>query len=148
MFFIQLTMASPSQTDWVVQTQPPCLWAIGQTLGGHSLLFCANYPSLAAYCCITDCDYCATTFNALVFRQKGLKVSGYHANLDMELRTKIHHKWLSGEYQAIVATTAFGMGIDKPDVRFVIHHALSKSMESFYQVVYLMKTFWCGKSVH
>lgn len=61
-------------------------------------------------------------------------MSGYHANLDAALRSKVHQKWLTGEYQAVVATIAFGLGIDKPDVRFVIHHALSKSMENFYQV--------------
>ena len=48
-------------------------------------------------------------------------------------RSKIHHMWTNGKLQAVVATIAFGMGIDKPNVRFVIHHTVSKSMENFYQ---------------
>lgn len=66
-------------------------------------------------------------------RARGLKVGCYHAILEPEFRTKVYTKWISGDYQAVVATIAFGLGIDKPDVRFVIHHCLSKSMESFYQ---------------
>ncbi|XP_068084360.1 ATP-dependent DNA helicase Q1 [Anabrus simplex] len=66
-------------------------------------------------------------------RSRNLHVACYHANLDAKLRSKVHAKWMSGEYQAVVATIAFGLGIDKPDVRFVIHHSLSKSMENFYQ---------------
>lgn len=69
--------------------------------------------------------------NAL--RKVGLKVGCYHANLEASTRSKVHLKWHEKEYQAIVATVAFGMGIDKPDVRFVIHHTISKSMENYYQ---------------
>lgn len=66
-------------------------------------------------------------------RQKGLKVGCYHANLESATRSEVHLKWHDNYYQAIVATVAFGMGIDKPDVRFVIHHSISKSMENYYQ---------------
>ncbi|KAF9412533.1 hypothetical protein HW555_009002 [Spodoptera exigua] len=66
-------------------------------------------------------------------RKRGLKVGCYHANLEAAVRSQVHTKWHEKYYQAIVATIAFGMGIDKPDVRFVIHHTISKSMENYYQ---------------
>jgi len=66
-------------------------------------------------------------------RGRGLRVAPYHAQLEAHSRSQIHRKWLSGEYQAVSATIAFGMGIDKADVRFVVHHSVSKSMENFYQ---------------
>lgn len=66
-------------------------------------------------------------------RKRGLKVGCYHANLEPSARTSVHTKWHDGHYKVIVATVAFGMGIDKPDVRFVIHHTISKSMENYYQ---------------
>ncbi|XP_013199949.1 ATP-dependent DNA helicase Q1-like [Amyelois transitella] len=66
-------------------------------------------------------------------RKRGLKVGCYHANMDASARSSVHAKWHDKHYQAIVATVAFGMGIDKPDVRFVIHHTISKSMENYYQ---------------
>jgi len=75
----------------------------------------------------------------MLFREQGCKVGAYHAQLEASLRSKVHKKWLSGIYQAIVATIAFGLGIDKPNVRFVIHHSLSKSMENFYQVRICLK---------
>ncbi|XP_077294819.1 ATP-dependent DNA helicase Q1-like [Arctopsyche grandis] len=66
-------------------------------------------------------------------RNRGLKVACYHANLEPEQRSTIHTKWMQQHYQAIIATVAFGLGIDKPNVRFVLHHSLSKAMESYYQ---------------
>ncbi|XP_045448647.1 ATP-dependent DNA helicase Q1-like [Melitaea cinxia] len=66
-------------------------------------------------------------------RKRGLRVGCYHANMEADSRSKVHLKWYEKTYQAIVATVAFGMGIDKPDVRFVIHHTISKSMENYYQ---------------
>lgn len=66
-------------------------------------------------------------------RKRALKVGCYHANLDSKTRSSVHLKWHEKCYQAIVATVAFGMGIDKADVRFVIHYTISKSMENYYQ---------------
>ncbi|XP_025418873.1 ATP-dependent DNA helicase Q1-like [Sipha flava] len=66
-------------------------------------------------------------------KEHGCEVGAYHAQLEGTLRSKVHKKWLDGKYQAVVATIAFGLGIDKPNVRFVIHHTLSKSIENFYQ---------------
>ena len=64
---------------------------------------------------------------------RGIKALPYHASLEAKSRSKVHRRWLDGKCQVVVATIAFGMGIDKPNVRFVIHHSLSKSMENFYQ---------------
>lgn len=66
-------------------------------------------------------------------RKRGLKVGCYHATMEAAARSSVHTKWHDKHYQAIVATVAFGMGIDKPDVRYVIHHSISKSMENYYQ---------------
>ncbi|XP_055628095.1 ATP-dependent DNA helicase Q1-like [Toxorhynchites rutilus septentrionalis] len=65
--------------------------------------------------------------------QRNIKVLPYHAYLESKQRSKTYQKWMGNEIQAVVATIAFGMGIDKADVRFVIHHTMSKSMENFYQ---------------
>lgn len=65
--------------------------------------------------------------------KRGVSARPYHASLTADRRTETQTKWLRGDLQVVVATVAFGMGIDKPDVRFVIHHTISKSMENFYQ---------------
>ncbi len=63
----------------------------------------------------------------------GQRAGMYHAGLDADLRNQMQREWLEGERQVLVATNAFGMGIDKPDVRFVVHCACPDSLESYYQ---------------
>lgn len=65
--------------------------------------------------------------------ERGISADYYHADMDENAREKVHMRWSKNKLQVIVGTVAFGMGINKPDVRFVIHHSLSKSMETYYQ---------------
>ena len=70
---------------------------------------------------------------AQVLQVNGVKAVPYHAGLDPKTRVKHQDMFLMEDADVVVATIAFGMGIDKPDVRFVIHHDMPKSIESYYQ---------------
>ncbi len=70
---------------------------------------------------------------AQVLQVNGIKAVPYHAGLDAKTRVKHQDMFLMEDTDVVVATIAFGMGIDKPDVRFVIHHDIPKSLESYYQ---------------
>ncbi|MEY8848375.1 DNA helicase RecQ [Psychroserpens sp. XS_ASV72] len=70
---------------------------------------------------------------AQVLQVNGIKAVPYHAGLDPKSRVKHQDMFLMEDVDVVVATIAFGMGIDKPDVRFVIHHDMPKSIESYYQ---------------
>jgi ATP-dependent DNA helicase RecQ len=66
-------------------------------------------------------------------QQEGFEVSAYHGRLNAQRRKEAQDRFMAGELEAIVATNAFGMGIDRPDIRFVIHYDIPASLEAYYQ---------------
>jgi ATP-dependent DNA helicase RecQ len=70
---------------------------------------------------------------AQLLNVNGIKAAPYHAGLDQDVRAKTQDDFLQEQVQVIVATIAFGMGIDKPDIRFVLHYNIPKSLENYYQ---------------
>jgi ATP-dependent DNA helicase RecQ len=65
----------------------------------------------------------------------GVRAAAYHAGLEPEVRARVQDAFRTGALDVVVATVAFGMGIDKPDIRFVIHRDLPRSIESYYQEI-------------
>jgi ATP-dependent DNA helicase RecQ len=70
---------------------------------------------------------------AFLLEQRGIEAAGYHAGLDDTHRREVQEAFMTEKIRAIVATNAFGMGIDKPNVRVVIHHSMPGTLEAYYQ---------------
>jgi len=72
---------------------------------------------------------------AELLRDHGVRAGAYHAGLDADTRARVQDAFQAGALDVVVATVAFGMGIDKPDIRFVIHRDLPRSIEAYYQEI-------------
>jgi len=92
---------------------------VKQNLGKSGIIYCLSRKKVEEV--------------AEVLALNGIKALPYHAGLDPKVRADTQDKFLMEDVDVIVATIAFGMGIDKPDVRYVIHHDVPKSMEGYYQ---------------
>jgi ATP-dependent DNA helicase RecQ len=92
---------------------------INQHKGKSGIIYCLSRKKVEAI--------------AEVLQVNGISAVPYHAGLDAKTRAKHQDMFLMEDVDVVVATIAFGMGIDKPDVRFVIHHDIPKSLESYYQ---------------
>ncbi|KAI0340716.1 ATP-dependent DNA helicase [Trametopsis cervina] len=77
----------------------------------------------------SKCELFAETLR----KKHGFRVAYYHADLSRDEKARLQDEWQSGKIQLIIATIAFGMGIDKPDVRFVIHFGMPSSLSNYYQ---------------
>ena len=89
------------------------------SLKGSGIVYCSTRR---------DCEHWAGRF-----RGAGINSEAYHAGLENKKRERIQTDWIEGDTEVVVSTNAFGMGIDKPDCRFVIHETMPISLESYYQ---------------
>ncbi|KAI8097856.1 P-loop containing nucleoside triphosphate hydrolase protein [Gilbertella persicaria] len=93
---------------------------IRQHPGQSGIIYCSTR---------NNCEQVAETLR----RDFGLSIKHYHAAMTPAERMVVQREWQTGQVQVIAATIAFGMGIDKPDVRFVLHHSVPSSVEGYYQ---------------
>jgi bloom syndrome protein len=101
------------------------------TVGTIATLINSKYPGQTGIVYTLSRKSAETTAKKL--KDLGIAAHHYHAGIDATKKPLIQKEWQKGKIKVVVATIAFGMGIDKPDVRFVIHQTLPKSLEGYYQ---------------
>jgi len=104
-----------------VRTRDALLRLLGARRGQSGIVYCLSRKTADA--------------TAAFLRQHALRAQAYHAGLEAEARTRVQDAFLAGRAEVVVATVAFGMGIDKADVRFVVHRDMPRSIEGYYQEI-------------
>ncbi|XP_057862111.2 ATP-dependent DNA helicase Q-like 1 isoform X2 [Cryptomeria japonica] len=122
---LETSFDRPNLTYQVVVKNKDSLHQLGKTIRECFHQQCGIVYCLSKNECMDVCKYLNDKFQ--------IKTVYYHAGLSANGRMEVQKSWHRGEVQVVCATIAFGMGIDKADVRFVIHNTLSKSIESYYQ---------------
>ncbi|HSU02032.1 MAG TPA: RecQ family ATP-dependent DNA helicase [Nocardioides sp.] len=89
--------------------------------GGSGVVYCRTRQGAESY--------------AAALAERGHRTAAYHAGLGQRRRTEVHERFMSGELPLVAATSAFGMGIDKPDIRFVVHADVPESPDTYWQEV-------------
>ena len=108
--------AAPAKNDAI---KAPLILEAIRSSSGSSIVYASTKASV---------DRVAAALNA-----SGIRAGAYHAGLAPEKRKSVQDAFMSGTLRTIVATNAFGMGIDKPDVRMVVHHSMPGNLEAYYQ---------------
>ncbi|CAN6467834.1 unnamed protein product [Victoria cruziana] len=122
---LETSFDRPNLTYEVTAKGKDSLKQLGQLVKTRFLGLCGIIYCLSKNECVDVCNYLKSKFH--------VRIVYYHAGLAARERIDVQRKWHSGNVHVVCATIAFGMGIDKPDVRFVIHNTISKSIESYYQ---------------
>lgn len=102
-----------------------------QNLVCQRLLYRHQQSACIIYCATRE----QTELTASFLCQQGIEAVPYHAGLTSDRRQHVQHQFIANRYQVICATTAFGMGVDKPDIRCVIHLNIPVSIEGYYQEI-------------
>ncbi|KAM0748733.1 ATP-dependent DNA helicase [Meredithblackwellia eburnea MCA 4105] len=99
-----------------------CDWVLEHHLGEQGIIYCLSRA---------DAEKVAFSVNDV---SKGkIRCAVYHAGVSDSEKLRIHKQWRQGKVHCVAATTSFGLGIDSPEVRYVIHHTVSKALEGYYQ---------------